>query len=276
MATEETTISDLELTEDILPDMLVPVENASETKATTFSVIKNWLAGFFVGKTGDETISGIKTLDNNSRLFLLDNSALGFTLKSTKYDINSKNGNEYFGIIGFADKNNKQAARWDVYTTSSSKMRSRLLTWNKNNQAAVIQLDIDDDGITSYLNIPTPPATANAKEAINFEWLKNNSDYIVEKGVTNEINWEKWASGKLIQRGITRAAKGSTERTIVFAKPYVNTNYFVLPYARNLASTNCYSNMFIPITLSTTQFTTKANASETSLVCQWIAIGQGA
>lgn len=106
--------------------------------------------------------------------------------------------------------------------------------------------------------------------------ISSSVDYIVQQGETNGVSWQKWKSGKLIQRGITGAAKGSTERTIVFAKPYANTNYFVLPYARNLASTNCYSNMFIPITLSTTQFTTKANASETSLVCQWIAIGQGA
>ena len=272
MATEETTISDLELTEDILPDMLVPVENASETKATTFSVIKNWLAGFFVGKTGDETISGIKTLDNNSRLFLLDNSALGFTLKSTKYDINSKNGNEYFGIIGFADKNNKQAARWDVYTTSSSKMRSRLLTWNKNNQAAVIQLDIDDDGITSYLNIPTPPATANAKEAINFEWLKNNSDYIVEKGVTNEINWEKWASGKLIQY-LNEPRNGGV---FTLPKPYKDTNYIVIGGTNSTTTTNSdfvqYSGV-IADQKTTTSFRFVCGRNN---VLMWMAIGQGA
>ena len=65
MATEEIEISELEYTEELASDNLFPVESASDTKATSLQVLKNWLSSFFVGKNGDETIKGTKTLDKN-------------------------------------------------------------------------------------------------------------------------------------------------------------------------------------------------------------------
>lgn len=65
MATEEIEISELEFTEDLGADNLIPIESATETKATSLQIFKNWLLNFFVGKTGDETISGVKTFLNN-------------------------------------------------------------------------------------------------------------------------------------------------------------------------------------------------------------------
>ena len=65
MAIEEIEISQLELAGDLAPDMVLPVETTTDTKATTLQAIKNWLSSFFVGKNGDETIKGTKTLDKN-------------------------------------------------------------------------------------------------------------------------------------------------------------------------------------------------------------------
>lgn len=61
MATEEIEISELEFTEELASDNLIPVESTTDTKATSLQILKNWLSSFFVGKTGDETIYGTKT-----------------------------------------------------------------------------------------------------------------------------------------------------------------------------------------------------------------------
>ena len=42
MATEEITISELELADEVLADMTIPVDTATETKATTLGDIKKW------------------------------------------------------------------------------------------------------------------------------------------------------------------------------------------------------------------------------------------
>lgn len=181
MATEETTISDLELTEDILPDMLTPVENASETKATTFSAIKNWLAGFFVSKTDNQTISGVKTFDNNGKLILIDTAARSLTLKSSQYDINNKNAQEYYGIVDFRDKNNKMVARWDTWSKNVNEIMSRFLVWNKNGQASAIELHIDDDG-TQYTSCPVPPPSDNSTKIATTSWVQNEIQSYTTEG----------------------------------------------------------------------------------------------
>lgn len=43
MATEEITISELELASEVLPDMTIPVDTATETRATTLGAIKEWI-----------------------------------------------------------------------------------------------------------------------------------------------------------------------------------------------------------------------------------------
>lgn len=66
MATEETTISELEFTEELAPDNLIPVESQTDTKATSLQILKNWLSSFFVRKTGTEKIGGVKIFDDTT------------------------------------------------------------------------------------------------------------------------------------------------------------------------------------------------------------------
>lgn len=66
MATEEIEISELEFTEELASDNLIPVESTTDTKATSLQILKNWLSSFFVGKTGDELISGVKTFERST------------------------------------------------------------------------------------------------------------------------------------------------------------------------------------------------------------------
>ena len=164
MATEETTISDLELTEDILPDMLTPVENASETKATTFSAIKNWLAGFFISKTGDETIYGYKTFRNdNSMAKVFIQGYLGLSENpaisggQAQLEFHDKNG-EWEGIVGVERYTNGQ----------------RLLKFQLKDQDGAqnrIELVRDQNGVW-YATCPTPSSVSdNSTKIATTAWV---------------------------------------------------------------------------------------------------------
>ena len=101
--------------------------------------------------------------------------------------------------------------------------------------------------------------------------VSSNIDYVVEQGETNGITWEKWKSGKLIQRG---SIVTSQNATITFPKPYANTNYAAFMTPRRT------DNVMAPIcAIQSTTF------SSTSMVClagnltlalSWMTIGQGA
>lgn len=72
MATEETTISELELADELLADMNIAVDTASETRAITLKQLKAWLGsslptGFIVASVGKI---------NNERFTLLDGKTL--------------------------------------------------------------------------------------------------------------------------------------------------------------------------------------------------------
>ena len=64
MANEEIEISELEYTKEVAPDNLIPIESATETKATSLQVLRDWFKSFFISKTGNETISGEKTFQD--------------------------------------------------------------------------------------------------------------------------------------------------------------------------------------------------------------------
>lgn len=64
MAEEETEISELEFRENLSGDDLIPVETVTNTFATSLIVLKDWFLNYLVGKTGDETIGGVKTFLN--------------------------------------------------------------------------------------------------------------------------------------------------------------------------------------------------------------------
>lgn len=55
-------IQDLENVEEVLADSIIPVGEATKTKSMLVSQLKNWLSGFFVGLSGDQTIDGNKKL----------------------------------------------------------------------------------------------------------------------------------------------------------------------------------------------------------------------
>lgn len=85
MANEEITISQLELAEDLAPDMVIPVETTTDTKATTLQKIKEWLGSFFVDKTSNEEIGGVKIFNSSPKVPTISDSSYDTTATNTKW-----------------------------------------------------------------------------------------------------------------------------------------------------------------------------------------------
>lgn len=251
MATEETTISDLELTEDILPDMLTPVENASETKATTFSAIKNWLASFFVRKTGSETISGIKTFIDSI------NKDLGNYTNSA-----TVSSNTWYGLFGFKSKQERDySALMQVGKTSSGynnlniNMKARNGEWSRglNIYAGV---NIQD----SYVQIP---ASDKATSALSTEAItKARKGYI------------KLGNGLILNWGYDQFLSGGS--TVSFSYPYSNKDYILLfGHYQGVDDTSSFATGITADILNTANF--KAHGWQkdkpADKYCFWLALG---
>lgn len=85
MANEEIEISQLELAEDLAPDMVIPVETTTDTKATTLQKIKEWLGSFFVDKTSNEEIGGVKIFKSSPKVPTISGSSYDTTATNTQW-----------------------------------------------------------------------------------------------------------------------------------------------------------------------------------------------
>ena len=101
--------------------------------------------------------------------------------------------------------------------------------------------------------------------------VSSNIDYVVEQGEINNITWEKWKSGKLIQRGSIITSQNAT---ITFPKPYANTDYAAFMTPRRSNNTTNPICAIQNTTMSTTSMVCLAGNLTSSL--SWMTIGQGA
>lgn len=101
--------------------------------------------------------------------------------------------------------------------------------------------------------------------------VSSNIDYVVEQGEINNITWEKWKSGKLIQRGSIITSQNAT---ITFPKPYANTDYAAFMTPRRSDNTTNPICAIQNTTMSTTSMVCLAGNLTASL--SWMTIGQGA
>lgn len=91
MAENEVEISELEYTQELAGDNLFPVESATDTKATSLQILKDWLSSFFVGKTGNEDINGVKNFINSPTVPTANVSSNDKTVANTSF-VTSKTG----------------------------------------------------------------------------------------------------------------------------------------------------------------------------------------
>ena len=122
MATKR--IQDLENVEEVLADSIIPVGEATKTKSMLVSQLKNWLSGFFVGKTGNEIISGIKFFESviksyqNNRVIERINKGTGKTVATLETQ-SSDPTNNGLGLFAFSEDGSTNGSIWLRYNNGS-------------------------------------------------------------------------------------------------------------------------------------------------------------
>lgn len=170
MATEEIEISELEFTEELASDNLIPVESTTDTKATSLQILKNWLSSFFVGKTGKETISGEKTFKGAIIRSQTFSGASQYTIRAV--DVNNKGsisivpyytGNIIYNRMLAENTTSGKNAFFDVIVRDDG-TATIIFSGSATSKTAVFQ------GLSAFL-VPTPSEGDNSQKAVNTAWV---------------------------------------------------------------------------------------------------------
>lgn len=231
MATEEIEISELEFTEELVSDNLIPVESATDTKATSLQILKNWLSSFFVGKTGNETIGGVKTF-TSSPIYSMNNEVI--IHKDTVADRKVNPTSERFPLrLAARDKNNVGMGYIEFSQLTSGSVDGRLVIANEKSDGTQVQarlgLGVMRDG-TVYTYAPTPPKYDNSKKIATTDWVntfcKETNKIVVEANQTGDSWYRKYSDGWIEQGG--RAPVGTGEITVNLVRPMKDGNYSLI------------------------------------------------
>lgn len=203
MATEEIEISELEFTEELASDNLVPVESSTDTKATSLQAIKNWLSSFFVGKTGNEIINGDKTFVTSLRVaganatFYVRSTQMqqgvnpSVNLATYPFYVTDKNGN----LLGYASF--VQDIRGGVVLSLNVRNQS-------GNSTGTLRIAYDSNG-NLYTGAPTPPASDNSTQIATTNFVDvffNTARKITSKCVPN------YSAGVSVDNGYIASTDG--------------------------------------------------------------------
>lgn len=264
MATKK--IQDLENIEEVLPDSIIPVGEATKTKSMLVSQLKKWLSNFFVDKTSDEEIDGYKRFKKYisviNNVFIDDNDVVkGRTPSITKYfscsfSDNKKSGLEkdrFGGIAGVLGADGNIRADLRCYKNVSDSVEHVRLS---------VGYDVHGN----------PISFAPASTAIN--------SIVTTTGISKAQNgYVKLGNGVIIQWGKARVNNGTN---ITLPTPFSNTNYTVCVTKDVTGAINASDGTGVrPVVgskvVSTTQFTayniwTSADSTYNATI-SWLAIG---
>lgn len=195
MATEEIEISELEFTEELASDNLIPVESSTDTKATSLQAIKSWFSSFFVGKTGNEEINGDKTfkrslfsdLSTENKDVVITTGSNNGELKISQYNIDE----EIYARFANKNKNTNKNSYLDIRNPREGK--------------TLIQL---------YAETTRCPASSDINSIITtLELVKSRAGRVV------------FGNGIILQWGYTEK---QSQGTITFEKPFSNGDYVIV------------------------------------------------
>lgn len=184
MATEEIEISELEFTEELASDNLIPVESATDTKATSLQILKNWLSSFFVGKTGSEDIYGQKTFRDIP--VCMPSSGAKLLLRSADLEIGTTK--EAQNQLWYMDKTGLLYAVAQANVTSTGEVHFSFLIKSQKDQGFAGITIIRDLQGSAYVQIPTAPASDNSSRAVNTSWVNNNLKNIIIPNTGGLVN----------------------------------------------------------------------------------------
>lgn len=249
MATEEIEISELEFTEEIAGDNLFPVESSTDTKATSLQILKNWLSSFFVGKTGNETIAGVKTFVSMQKI---QGQEKPQEFKSPDIDLTTPPSANKSMFVDYLDKNGTRigVVGAGFYPSGNSRMYFQI-----GNEASLGISKASDGHILT--NAPASDDNNSIVTTVSKNKAKNG--------------YFKLGNGLIIQWGQNVFEGSST--TVTLPTAFTSTNYSISHCAIDTSGTYCVG--MLVESKTTTNFVghgwnTSGRARTTDF---WVAIG---
>lgn len=224
MAEEEIEISELEFEEDLVGDLVFPVESASDTKATSLTVLKNWLKQFFVGLTDNETITGLKNFSNDGQAS--DNAQLELT--ATNIDASSAPASSKYAGINVYDKDGIRIGKFGYAQSSDGSFETTINAINLDGNTGQIAVRVAPDGTVST-RAPTPASSDNTNKIATTAFVKSvlsssgNGLATISKSGNGYC---KFTNGLIIQWG--RDIGGGT---VTFPTPFTSSSSFSIANA---------------------------------------------
>lgn len=220
-------IQDLENIEEVLPDSIIPVGEATKTKSMLVSQLKNWLSSFFVDKTSNEDVGGTKNFLNicNFRNAVYFGSQVDATNPPTS-------GYKYTTTNWYRDKVGTVLGTQDVYKTNTDAIGQRLnvrRTVDGVGKSGNLSIEIDKTGL-AVGRAPTPPQNSNSMAIATTEWTntfcKDTNKIVVEANQTGDSWYRKYSDGWIEQGG--RVSAGTGEVTVTLVKPMRGSDYSLI------------------------------------------------
>ena len=241
---------------------------ANATKATQDSA-GNVITDTYVKKTGDETISGVKTFTGaiNANGFIGFNSTLdgiggGFANYLNNNRVCDVWGQPSAGVGNIGDNVSLIHLRIKDYGTDDNLAYLQIGGNNKTKQGYI---SFNDKNLVRSVN------GVNADVNGNVELY----DYVIKSVVNSDGSWyRKWKSGWLEQGGKTRNVSGSGSSRVNLLVPFTNTLY-------NVQATIKYESKMptqpiVVFNFSTTSFSVDYQSQEFTEPAMWYAYGMGA
>ena len=264
MATEEITISELELTEELASDNLIPVESTTDTKATSLQILKNWLSSFFVGKTGEETIGGAKHF--TSPIF---REGVIDTAGTTLITLSGRGGEGSTRFLAYYVKNSGIYGRIQSINNISGK-HVYLDVLSRDDGTGIIQVGgssnnkIVDFRTVNAVKANTPSSTSNDSDVATTAWVWNSGAVVKEKSFAGN-GYIKFSSGLIMQWG-----NDTCPNTVTFPTPFTDRPQVLITPAENKATDD--TRVSSVNTITTTSFGSYRFRSEARKF-NWFAIG---
>lgn len=126
------------------------------TAKAVYDAIKGFNPSLFLHRSGNESITGIKTVENNNPRF-------GF--KHTEIDVTTAPAEQKSMRIFFSDKNDKWISEMAVYKNTDNGVVSQITANNGTAGVAILQIVCKKDG-EKYAICPTPPDAADSSAKI--------------------------------------------------------------------------------------------------------------
>ena len=126
------------------------------TAKAVYDAIKGFNPSLFLHRSGNESITGVKTVENNNPHF-------GF--KHTEIDVTTAPAEQKSMRIFFSDKNNKWISVIGAYKNTDDGVVSQITANNDTAGVANLQIVCKKDG-KKYATCPTPPDAADSSAKI--------------------------------------------------------------------------------------------------------------